>query len=170
MEFIYLLSVCLCALMSMCQSLAVDKPNADLPAPNLWKFESIDDPANKSTAQRLTWTAVDSGDEQDPVIGYKVKVWEVNKVKTIVYKSQGGKFVATEIEEYPRMSSNVIPESSPTVLVVPSNETTAVYPVKVDVMYQFAVLAFTKTREGPLSSPTHIRLHPTEDDLKSGSV
>ncbi|CAH0605473.1 unnamed protein product [Chrysodeixis includens] len=170
MELIYL-SMCLCVLVSMCESLAIEKPKGNLPAPNLWKFESIDDPVDNTTSQRLTWTGVDSGDAQDPVVGYKVKVWVTQKIKKIVYKNEGGKLVATEKEEYPRISSNVLPESTPTVLIVPGNKTTVVFgPVTVGVKYQFAVLAFTKTREGPLSSPTSIRLLPTEEEQKSGSV
>ena len=59
------------------------------------------------------------------------------------------------------ISLTSIPDGEPTVIITPANVTKAIFPgMKVDVTYQFAVQAFTAMGDGPLSSPTQIRIDP----------
>lgn len=60
-----------------CHGIPVDvqqAPQLNLPIPELKRLESVDDPNNITSHEIVHWTAVESNEPDNPVIGYKVSL------------------------------------------------------------------------------------------------
>nr|XP_021197820.2 uncharacterized protein LOC110381747 [Helicoverpa armigera] len=101
----------------------------------------------------FSWDKVVSDDPTDPVIGYTAYLWEINQWKAMEMNYLTGKL--EEIETEPKMDDDILPDGIPMIVTVPANDTYAPFRnLKRRVCYEIRVKAFTKTREGPFSSPT----------------
>ncbi|KAL0882058.1 hypothetical protein ABMA27_000639 [Loxostege sticticalis] len=136
----------------------------DIPAPTLIRVTLVDDP---SLAFKVDWTPVSTPEGSEPVVGYKLKVWEQEKIKTYKYELVNG--VKTLVEEYaPAKFPN--PDQIPThkprdILVYGADKTTAqVDGIEAGVTYEARVLAFNKNGDGPLSGPVRIEVSPKDHD------
>ncbi|CAG9795415.1 unnamed protein product [Diatraea saccharalis] len=131
------------------------KAPEDIPAPRLLRLEALDPPGF-----RVEWNPVKSKDESDPVIGYKVKVWEQQSIKVYNYEVIDGVNMLVEqtiLSEFPR---DDVPEWEPTVLMVESaaNPAAQYNNVKVGVQYEIRVQAYSNKYEGALSDAMRIKI------------
>ncbi|KAJ0179060.1 hypothetical protein K1T71_005835 [Dendrolimus kikuchii] len=127
-----------------------------LPAPLIKSLSAID-PAGF----QVEWTRVDSYDDMDPVLGYKVKIWEVCDKRLLYDKADGAVMLAKRDTRFSQaLESRRIPDSEPFVIILPGFERTRtkVSNIKLNVLYEVRVLAYTRTMDGPLSQPTRIKL------------
>ncbi|KAJ8733572.1 hypothetical protein PYW08_001870 [Mythimna loreyi] len=159
-------------LIAVCNGLPVDIPKAPqllLPIPNINRLAIKGDPNHITHHAIVIWNKVDSGDPGNPIIGYKLKVWEIPKIKRTVYKTQGGKVVRVLEESFPELYiyTNEIPNGVPKEIVTQTDETAAtIREMYDDVLYQLAVQAFTAEGDGPLSVPVRVRFGKSKDRTK----
>ncbi|RVE40075.1 hypothetical protein evm_015275 [Chilo suppressalis] len=120
---------------------SVLKTAEDIPAPHLLRLVSLDPPGFK-----IEWNPVKSKDEADPVIGYKVKIWEQQSVKTYNYETVDG--IPTLVQQsalnpFPLLS---VPDWEPAEVIVPRRE--SIFP---QIMYENIKKtgAFSFVQEGP---------------------
>uniref|UniRef100_A0A2A4J8Z4 Fibronectin type-III domain-containing protein n=1 Tax=Heliothis virescens TaxID=7102 RepID=A0A2A4J8Z4_HELVI len=101
----------------------------------------------------FNWDDVVSDKPEDPVKGYTAYLWEIKKTKIMEMNYLTGK--PEELETEPEMVEEYLPEGIPMIVTVPANQTYAYFlKLKMGASYQIRVKAYTKTREGPFSSPT----------------
>ncbi|XP_022825400.1 uncharacterized protein LOC111355624 [Spodoptera litura] len=152
--FLTMKSVYLLVLVSLCQGLPLDSKAGLLSAPHLIRVNIIDPPAIE-----MTWNKIESADVADPVIGYKVKVWEVQNITNTLFVVVHGnveEIVKTEEQGIDLLSEL---DGAPDEIQVPADVTTAVYrKVKLDITYEVRVQAYTKLEDGPLSDPVRVKL------------
>ncbi|RVE45048.1 hypothetical protein evm_010305 [Chilo suppressalis] len=143
---------------------SVNEQENDIPVPNLTSLIAED-----PFAFKLGWEPVKS-DAADPILGYKVKIWEQPKRKVYKYETVDG--IKELVEEY-------APAKFPMTSDAPDFEPKEVVIVKADkheakgknmnqgVIYEFRVQAFTKNGDGPLSAPMRLQFQkPKNDDHK----
>uniref|UniRef100_A0A2A4J9L7 Fibronectin type-III domain-containing protein n=1 Tax=Heliothis virescens TaxID=7102 RepID=A0A2A4J9L7_HELVI len=100
-----------------------------------------------------TWSKVVSDDPEDPVIGYSAYLWEIKKVKTLVFVD------GEQQEDEPPIDNDHLPDGVPMITTVPANKTIAFfYKLKMRVAYEIRVKAYTKSREGPFSSAMRLKV------------
>ncbi|XP_035438666.2 uncharacterized protein LOC118268327 [Spodoptera frugiperda] len=149
MKTVYLL-----VLVSLCQALPLDSKAGLLSAPHLLRVNIIDPPAIE-----MTWNKIESADAKDPVIGYKVKVWEVQNTTNTLFVVVDGNVEELVKAEEPAIDLLSELGGSPDEIQVPADVTTAVYrKVKMDITYEVRVQAYTKLENGPLSDPVRVKL------------
>ncbi|PZC85931.1 hypothetical protein B5X24_HaOG214296 [Helicoverpa armigera] len=134
------------------------------------------EPRRPPTILCVSWDKVVSDDPEDPVIGYTAYLWEIKQWTTMEMNYLTGEL--EEIENEPKMDDDILPDGIPMIVTVSANDTYAPFRnLKRRVCYEIRVKAFTKTREGPFSSPTrhkarrhslrrcgNVRLHTSSDD------
>ncbi|CAB3222786.1 unnamed protein product [Arctia plantaginis] len=142
----------------MCHGMTINK-SSTLSSPKRLFIEINDEPPSFD----VFWPKVENADFEDPVIGYKVKVIEVKKVKRIINKfsSYNNTITPIEVEEYPKLNPQKAPDGLLTELTAPASDKPQVRfeDLKLGVRYEITVIAFTKKLEGPPSSPIRLRVH-----------
>ncbi|PZC85926.1 hypothetical protein B5X24_HaOG214291 [Helicoverpa armigera] len=100
-----------------------------------------------------TWGEVISDDPDDPVTGYTAYLWEIKKVKTLVFVN------GEQQEDEPPIDNDHLPDGIPMIMTVPANKHIAFfYNLKMQVAYEIRVKAYTKNREGPFSQAMRLKL------------
>ncbi|CAB3241649.1 unnamed protein product [Arctia plantaginis] len=114
----------------------------------------------------VNWSKVENVDKTDPILGYKVKIWKVKKVKSTVYASNAdGKFVPMEVEALPELDLQKDPSDELTVIDVPADKTEVTYHgMKKKVTYEIAVYAYTAKNKGTSSNKMRIEVEPDKGD------
>ncbi|XP_021197306.3 uncharacterized protein LOC110381326 [Helicoverpa armigera] len=147
---------CVFLLVSFSYGLPTDSKGTKLSAPNLTRLTAMESDGGYS--ERINWDAVVSDDASDPVVGYKVNIWEVKKIKSTKYSYVNGTLQKREEEIEPPIDFDNGPEGTPTVLLTPANQTEVTFNIKLHVTYEIRIQAYTKNIDGPLSSPDRIQL------------
>ncbi|XP_028165410.1 uncharacterized protein LOC114356437 isoform X1 [Ostrinia furnacalis] len=136
-----------------------------VPAPTLLRITLVDDPKMGFV---VDWTPVASNDAADPILGYKMKVWEQPKIKTYKYETING--VKTLVEEYAPgkfPANNEVPTNKPREIVIQGDKTSARFEgIETGVLYEVRVQAFTKNIQGPLSQPMRVEINNDNDRKK----
>ncbi|XP_061711554.1 uncharacterized protein LOC133520875 isoform X2 [Cydia pomonella] len=148
----------LLAFASLCQGLALQKTK-NLPRPDLLVLTALDPPSLE-----VEWAPVKHDDPSEPILGYKVKVWELPPVKTYKYEVVDGVKTLVQEEMPPKIGdADTPPEKDAREILVrgPQTSKTKVPSIKLNVIYEVRVRAFSARRDGPLS--THMRVQLMDD-------
>ncbi|XP_073942561.1 uncharacterized protein [Choristoneura fumiferana] len=159
MQCLYLL-----LLVAVCQGLAVQKVKAPLPRPEIKSVTTLD-----PLSIQVEWNPVQSIDEKDPVIGYKIKVWELPPIITFKYVVVDGVMKLVEDVVEPKINDAETPpekEAKEIVVQGPLVSKALVPDLKLNVVHEVRVRAYTKSQDGPLSGLTRIQLQDTEKPVK----
>ncbi|XP_063532895.1 uncharacterized protein LOC134743430 [Cydia strobilella] len=155
----------LLAFVASCQGLALQITKS-LPRPDLLVLTALDPPSLE-----VEWAPVKHDDLSEPILGYKVKVWELPPVKTYKYEVVGGVKTLVQEEIPPKISdADTPPEKDGREIVVhgPQASKTKVPSIKLNVIYEVRVRAFSARRDGPLS--THMRVQLMDDKKKENDI
>ncbi|KAJ8733573.1 hypothetical protein PYW08_001871 [Mythimna loreyi] len=146
-------SVYLLMLVSLCQGWpSVERP-AKLSPPHSLDITTLDN------AIQISWSGVDSGDVDEPVLAYKVKIWKVRKLMTQTHAKVNGEWTKTEKEELEPIHVVSGPSGEPDVIIKPADQTTAKYcDVEPNATYEIRVQALTKNGESPDSNPVRVQI------------
>ncbi|XP_063824444.1 uncharacterized protein LOC135074066 [Ostrinia nubilalis] len=129
-----------------------------IPAPTLAHIDLIDDPG---LAFIVHWTPVASPDGADPVLGYKVKVWEKPKVSTFEYEAlSGAKRLVDKLAPVKLLHSSQEPKFKPREIVVNgADKSTAMCEgIETETPYEVRVQAFSRAGDGALSQPLMVQI------------
>ncbi|CAH0605474.1 unnamed protein product [Chrysodeixis includens] len=139
-------------LVAACEGMRLETRTAQLAAPCGVKVAVMEGPAFE-----VSWDKVEEVDKKDPILGYKLKIWEVKSAKVTKYVIMNGEVKPME-EDLP-MELIAEPTTKPEEVTVGPAETKATFKkVALDVTYEIRVAAYTKAKEGPLSSAIRIKL------------
>ncbi|CAD0197290.1 unnamed protein product [Chrysodeixis includens] len=115
------------------------------------------------------WTPVESEIWTDPLVGYKMRVWEVKnavwETKAKKYTSADGEYDVLMEQQQEEDESMDATKNSELVLLqeirTPADLPSAAYlNVRRGVTYEIRVSAFTKTHESAYSLPRRLMVHP----------
>ncbi|CAD0197292.1 unnamed protein product [Chrysodeixis includens] len=114
------------------------------------------------------WTPVESGIWTDPLVGYKMRVWEVPNavwdIKAKQYTSADGEYDVLMEQQQGEESMDATKNSELVLLQeirTPADLPSAAYlNVRRGVTYEIRVSAFTKTHQSAYSLATRLMVHP----------
>ncbi|KAL4705821.1 hypothetical protein ACJJTC_017798 [Scirpophaga incertulas] len=132
-----------------------DEESKNIPRANLQRLIAIDPPGFI-----VEWLPVESMDPGEPVIGYKVKVWEQQSKKSYSYQNVDGENKLVEKDILEKLPKNDIPSFAPIELDVKGADTTSIEykNIKRGIEYEVRVQAYSSKGRGPLSGEMTIQL------------
>ncbi|XP_047984176.1 uncharacterized protein LOC125224769 isoform X2 [Leguminivora glycinivorella] len=158
-------SLLLLTFVAACQGLALQKAKT-LPRPNLLLLTALD-----PLSLEVEWEPVKQDDPSEPILGYKVLVWQLQPVKKYKYEIING--VKTLVQEMvpPTIGDADTPLEKDAMEIVvqgPQGSKTRVPSIKLNVIYEVRVRAFSARRDGPLSS--HMRVQIMDDKKSENDI
>ncbi|XP_045495908.1 uncharacterized protein LOC123694501 isoform X2 [Colias croceus] len=110
----------------------------------------------------IKWTVV-SSNSRDPVLGYKIRLWEV-KVDSQGYLKlvNGEEMPGLLLEDRPLEPVDKVkpPKGQPREVIINdvSTEKAKIYNVKYNTLYEIRILAYKNDQEGPMSEPARVKI------------
>ncbi|CAG9795416.1 unnamed protein product [Diatraea saccharalis] len=132
----------------------VKKTDGVIPSPVLISLTAID-----PTGFKLRWQPI-KGAIANSILGYKVKIWEQPLEKVYKYETLNG--VKVLVEKYTTAKfplESQVPGFEPVnVILTQADEREAIgQNLRVGLIYEFRVQAFTNDGDGPLSAPMRLK-------------
>ncbi|XP_039750165.1 uncharacterized protein LOC120626615 [Pararge aegeria] len=120
---------------------------------------------------RIRWFPIEVKNDTDPIIGIKIKVWRTPcEIRTYKHHKDNKIFEVVK-SEHLKFNRTTVPQELPEneYIVKPDEVSLSVPYIDPEVWYHVRMLAFTKTSEGPLSSPIQFKINTNDENDKKKS-